>query len=93
MIKLASPLPNIEGVYQCTAKALYKSMLDMQSAFEQQRVESQNIYKTATTTPDSNIESLVVQQGNCNAPASYQALTHVPLIYTVSWHLPGCLPQ
>jgi len=49
-------------------------MLDLKSAYEQIRVVPEHVERTAVTTPDGNMVSLVVQLGDCNAPATYQAL-------------------
>ena len=34
----------------------------------------EHVEHSAVTTPDGNMVSLVVQMGDCNAPATYQAL-------------------
>jgi len=56
------------------AKKPYCSIIDGQDAYEQIRVIPKHVERTAVTTPDGNMVSHVVQQGNCNAPATYQAL-------------------
>ena len=52
----------------------FHTMLDLKSAYEQIRVIPEHVERTAVTTPDGNMVSLVVQLGDCNAPATYQAL-------------------
>lgn len=86
-VKMASPLPVIEGVYRRVASCKYKSIIDISNAFEQQRVEPEDIAKTAVNTPDGNMVSLVVQQGDCNAPASFQAL----MCHILAPHLGICM--
>ena len=34
----------------------------------------EHVKRSAVTTPDGNMVSLVVQMGDCNAPATYQVL-------------------
>ncbi|KAJ2913330.1 hypothetical protein MD484_g7080, partial [Candolleomyces efflorescens] len=72
--KLTSPLPDIEGILCRLANKPYRSSLDMKAAYEQIRVIPEHLPRTAMTTPDGNMVSHVVQQGDCNAPATYQAL-------------------
>jgi len=72
--KLSSPMPDMEGILRRVARKLYRSMIDGQDAYEQIRVIPEHVSRMAVTTPDGNMVSLVVQQGDCNAPATYQAL-------------------
>ena len=71
---MMSPLPDMEGVLRCTAKHKFRTMLDMKNAFEQIRVVPEHVSRTTVTTSDGNMVSKVVQIGDCNAPATYQAL-------------------
>ena len=64
----------MEGILRRVAQKPYQSIIDGQDAYEQIRVISEHVPCTAVTTPDGNMVSLVVQQGDCNAPATYQAL-------------------
>jgi hypothetical protein len=52
----------------------YRSLMNQKDAYEQVRVVPERVHRTATTTLDGTIESLVMQQGDCNAPGTYQAL-------------------
>ena len=72
--KMTSPLPDMEGMLRRTASHKYRSTLDLKSAYEQIRVIPEHVPRTTVTTPDGNMVSHVVQQGDCNAPATYQAL-------------------
>jgi len=72
--KLASPLPDMEGMLRRAARHKYRSLLDLTAAYEQIRIIPEHVDRTALTTPDGNIVSLVIQMGDCNAPATYQAL-------------------
>ena len=49
-------------------------MLDLTAAYEQIRVIPEHVERTAMSTPDGNMVSLVLQMGDCNAPATYQSL-------------------
>ena len=57
-------------------------MLDGKDAYEQICIDPADVWKTAVSTPDGNMVSQVIQQGNCNAPATYQTLmNHLFLAY------------
>ena len=72
--KLTSPLPDIDGMLRRTASRKYRSTLDMKSAYEQIRIIPEHVARSTVTTPDGNMVSQVIQIGDCNAPATYQAL-------------------
>jgi len=72
--KLSSPMPDMEGILRRVARKPYRSIIDGQDAYEQIRVIPEHVERTAVTTPDGNMVSHVIQQGDCNAPATYQAL-------------------
>jgi hypothetical protein len=72
--KLSAPLPNIDAVMRRVASCPYRSLFDQRDAYEQIRIVPEHVSRSAVTTPDGNIESLVLQIGNCNMPATYQAL-------------------
>src|SRR5882762_9475545 len=57
-----------------TASKRFRSSLDLKNAYEQIRIVPEHVERSAVTTPDGNMVSLVSQQGDCNAPATYQAL-------------------
>ncbi len=72
--KLASLLPDIDGILCRVACAKYFSLMDSSDAYEQVHVEPSHVNRTAVSTPDGNMLSLVMQQGDCNAPATFQAI-------------------
>jgi len=72
--KLTSPLPDPEGILRRAASHPYRSSMDGKDAYEQIRIVPEHVERTAVTTPDGNMVSLVLQQGDCNAPATYQTL-------------------
>jgi Reverse transcriptase (RNA-dependent DNA polymerase)/Retroviral aspartyl protease len=73
-VKMTSPLSDIDGVLRCVASAKYKSSLDLKNAYEQIRIIPEHVERSGVMTPDGNMVSLVLQQGDCNASATYQAL-------------------
>ena len=72
--KLASPLPDIEEILREVSKHKYRSIIDGKDAYEQIRVIPEHVSRTLFTTPDGTMESLVMQQGDSNAGATYQTL-------------------
>ena len=57
-----------------TAQHKFRTSLDLKNTYEQIRIIPEHVAQSMVTTPDGNMVSLVVQQGDCNAPATYQAL-------------------
>ena len=49
-------------------------MMDGKDAYEQIHIAPEHIHHTTKTTPDGNMISHVIQQGDYNAPTTYQAL-------------------
>ncbi len=66
--KMSSPIPDIHGIQPA---APFCSTMDGSNAFEQIRIISEHIECTAMATPDSTMVSLVIQQGDCNGPATF----------------------
>ena len=62
-VKLTSPLPDMEGILRRVAKKLYRLSLDGKDVYECIRVTPDHVERTAVTTPDGNMVSLVLQQG------------------------------
>ena len=73
-VKLTSPLPDIDGVLRRVAAKRYRSVLDLTAVYEQIRIVPEHVERSAMSTPDGNMVSLVLQMGDCNAPATYQSL-------------------
>lgn len=73
-VKVASPLPDMEGILRRAARKPFRSLIDGKDAYEQIRIHPSDVPKTAMTTPDGTMVSLVLQQGDCNAVATYQSL-------------------
>jgi len=72
--KMVSPLPNMETILTNVLRHRYRSLIDGKDAYEQIRIEPADVSKSLFTTPDGSMVSLVMQQGDCNAPATYQSL-------------------
>ncbi|TFY61096.1 hypothetical protein EVJ58_g4727, partial [Rhodofomes roseus] len=72
--KLTSPLPDMDSILRHAASHPFLSLVDGKDAYDQIRVEPDHVERTAMTTPDGNMVSLVMQQGDCNAVATYQSL-------------------
>ena len=72
--KLASLLPDIEEILREVSRHKYHSLIDGKDTYEQIRVIPEHVPCTIFTTPDGTMESLVMQQGDCNTGATYQML-------------------
>jgi hypothetical protein len=72
--KMSSPLPDMEGILRRASRCKFRSLIDGQDAYEQIRIIPEHVPRSAVSTPDGNMVSLVLQQGDCNAPATYQTL-------------------
>ena len=72
--KVTSPLPDMEGILRRASRHRYRSLIDGKDAYEQIHVDPAHVDRMAMTTPDGNMVSLVLQQGDCNAVATYQSL-------------------
>src|SRR5262249_17471590 len=73
-VKVTSPLPDMDGILRRVARKPYRTSMDGKDAYECIRVKPEHVERTAMTTPDGNMVSLVLQQGDCNAVATYQTL-------------------
>ena len=73
-VKSMSPLPDMEGMIRRTASKPFRTLLDLKSAYEKIRIVPEHVNRSTVMTPDGNMVSLVVQQGDCNTPAKHQAL-------------------
>ncbi|KAF8752463.1 hypothetical protein RHS01_07674 [Rhizoctonia solani] len=73
-VKMASPLPLPEDILAEVSRHKYRTLLDGKDAYEQIRVVPEDVHKTLFHTPMGTMVSHVMQQGDCNAGATYQAL-------------------
>ena len=77
MEKDVSPFPDQDTIHHDIARAPFRSKLDMSKAYEQIRVRPEDIPKTAFATIFGTFISLVMQQGDCNVPSTFQRLMTV----------------
>ena len=72
--KDVTPFPDQDQIRMDVARAKYRTKIDMSDAYEQIRVEPTDVGKTAFASPLGTYVSHVMQQGDCNAPATFQRL-------------------
>src|SRR5258706_1877791 len=73
-VKDVTPLPDQDRIRMDVARAKYRSMIDLSDAYEQVCIVPEDVWKTSFSTIFGNFVSLVMQQGDCNAPATFQQL-------------------
>jgi hypothetical protein len=67
-----TPLPDQDVIRNAVAAAKYRSKMDLSNAYESIRVEPSDVHKTAFATVYGVFVSNVMQQGDCNAPSTFQ---------------------
>ena len=72
-----TPFPDQEQICHDIARAKYRSKIDMSKAYEQIHVEPKDVWKTVFATIYGTFVSHTIQQGDCNAPATFQWLMSV----------------
>ena len=72
--KMASPLPDQQDILMNICRHRYRTLIDGKDAYESIRIAPEDVDKTLFNTPDGTMVSNVMQQGDCNAPATYQTL-------------------
>ncbi|QRV79630.1 Transposon Ty3-I Gag-Pol polyprotein [Ceratobasidium sp. AG-Ba] len=72
--KVASPLPDIQEILWKVSQYKYRTLIDGKDAYEQIRVEPEDVEKTLFSTPSGTMISRVMQIGDTNATATYQSL-------------------
>ena len=73
-VKDVTPFPDQDNIRNDVARAPFRSKLDLTEAYEQVRILEKDVGKTAFSTIFGTFESLVMQQGDCNAPSTFQCL-------------------
>lgn len=73
-VKDVTPLPDQEVIREDVARGKIRSKIDLSDAYEQVRVKRGDVWKTAFATISGTYVSKVMQQGDCNAPATFQRL-------------------
>ena len=74
MEKDISPFPDQDTIQYDIVHAAYRSKLDMSEAYEQICIHNEDVPKMAFTTIFGTFVSRVMQQGDCNAPSTFQRL-------------------
>ena len=71
-IKDVTPLPDQDVICLDVARAKICSKIDLLDTYEQVRIVLSDVHKTAFATIYGTFMSNVMQQGNCNAPSTFQ---------------------
>src|SRR5271155_2576930 len=71
-IKDVTPFPDQDNIRNNVARAKFRTKLDMSDAYEQIHVKESDVMKTAFATIIGTYVSYVMQQGDCNAPSTFQ---------------------
>lgn len=74
IIKLTSPLPDMEAIFWQVLKKKYYPLINSKDTYEHIQVIPEHVKRMVMTTPNGNMISLMIQQGDCNAIATYQTL-------------------
>lgn len=72
--KDVTPFPDQDQIRMDVARARYRTKIDMSDAYEQIHTEVEDVHETAFATTLGTFVSHVMQQGDCNAPATFQQL-------------------
>jgi hypothetical protein len=73
-VKDVTPFPDQDQIRMDIAQAKYCSKIDLSNAYEQVRIDPSDVYKMAFATVFGTFKSEVMQQGDCNGPATFQRL-------------------
>ncbi len=73
-VKDVTPMPDQDSIWEDIAKAKYQLKIDLSNVYEQVRITPNDIWKTTFATIWGTFTSTVMQQGDCNAPATFQHL-------------------
>ncbi|SJL18179.1 uncharacterized protein ARMOST_21756 [Armillaria ostoyae] len=69
-----TPFPDQDTIRLDVARAKLRSKIDLSNAYEQVRIVPSDVWKTAIATIFGTFKSNVMQQGDCNAPSTFQRL-------------------
>jgi hypothetical protein len=73
-VKDVTPLPDQEVIREDVARGRIRSKIDLSDAYDQVCVRTEDVDKTAFATITGMYVSHIMQQGDCNAPATFQRL-------------------
>lgn len=69
-----TPFPDQDEIRSDVARAKWRLKIDLSDAYKQIRIEPEDVGKTAFATVYGTFQSYVMQQGDCNAPSTFQRL-------------------
>jgi hypothetical protein len=72
--KDVTPFPDQDQICMDVARSKYRTKINMSDAYKQIRIENDDVWKTTFASPFGTFVSHVMQQGDCNAPATFQRL-------------------
>jgi len=84
-VKDVTPFPDQDQIRMDVTRVRYHSKIDLSNAYEQVHMEPEDVKKTAFLTIFGTFLSQVMQQGDCNAPATFQRLMTVVLREYIGW--------
>ena len=77
MVKDVIPFLDQDQIRMDVTRAKYHSKIDLSNVYEQVWIELEDVWKTAFAMIYGTFISQVMQQGDCNAPATFQRLMTV----------------
>ena len=83
-IKDVTPLPDQDVICLDVARAKIHSKIDLSDVYEQVCIVPSDVHKTAFATIYGTFMSNIMQQGNCNAPSTFQQA-----MYNIFWDYIG----
>ena len=73
-VKDVTPFLDQDQIWMDIARAKFRSKINLSNAYEQIHIEPEDVHKTAFASVFGTCESNVMQQGDCNGPATFQRL-------------------
>ncbi len=72
MVKDVTPMPDQDNIQEDVAHAKYRLKIDLSDAYKQVHIVASDVWKTAFSMVWGTYISHIMQQGDCNAPATFQ---------------------
>jgi len=72
MVKDVTPLPDQDIIHLDIARVKIHSKIDLSDTYKQIDVLPEDMHKTMFATIYGTFMSNIMQQGNCNAPSTFQ---------------------
>ena len=73
-VKDKTPIPDITCIINAVAKSKFKSKIDLTDGYNNFRIKTESEKYTSFNTPFGTYRTRVMQQGDCNAPATFMKL-------------------